>query len=201
MGAQKYLIAINAAPFLAATRRDASLGMTVWTGNHLREELLNAGLVRPHELKTGKRGRATLLLEITEKGEEELRMLKIKIRKREGIGGFLHQACASYISDFYKRTMPNARIKIEDESSGKRVDVSVVDEADGRSIAVEIVIEGITKEEKNLRHDILHYTEVVFVSNKAQTLEKLKTTSLAALSNVDRDRVSFRLLASLLTET
>jgi hypothetical protein len=201
MEAQKYLVAINAVPFLAATKRDASLGMTVWTGNHLREELLNAGLVKPHELKTGKRGRATLLLEITEKGEEELKSLKVKIRRREGIGGFLHQACASYIWDFYKRTMPNARIKIEDESSGKSVDVSVVDEAEGRSIAVEIVIEGVTKEEKNLRHDLLHYTEIVFVSNNAQTLEKVKRTALAALSQVDRDRVAFRLLASLLTET
>lgn len=188
-----YLCDVARRPFLWPAIRDPSLGLSGWMGNQLRKELSDRGYLRAHELRTGRRGGRLLLAEITSAGYQLLERLDVTVHRRAGKGGFVHQAAQDLIAEYYRQTRPGATVRVEDGSTGKAVDVTVVG-SEG-SLAIEVLSVGENKELGNIEADLRAYDEVVVACEDPETLEHLREKVREAFDEVERGRVRFELLA------
>ncbi len=162
-------------------------------GSDVRRQLSEAGYIRLHDLRTGKHGGQPQLCEPTEKAEELLRRVGVTIKERRGKGGIVHQYAQHVIKNHFVQSRPGARVTIEDGSSGKSVDLTVVGEQ--LSLAVEICIAGIMKEMRNLDADLRSYAEVLLVTDEPEKLRELREEVGKAFDESERQKIRFALLA------
>ena len=160
-------------PFLPITLLVKEAGISSRVANEIRDQLktYQEGLIREHYAPTGAQGRNYTLTEITNAGYRVLDALEVRYEKPRGDGSYVHRFYQHLVYEWAVRQGYPARI--EDEVDGKRVDVNV--SWDNRRVAVEIVIEGLEKELRNLAKDLDRgFQQVVFCAATAATLDELR---------------------------
>jgi hypothetical protein len=190
-----YLIDIAKRPFVAATKRDSGLGLSVWKGNDIRAELDRAGFVQAVKVNTGTRGGMVQLQEITEAGWDFLDELRVNVHRPRGRGGLEHKFWAWHACKWFEKQ--GYKAEIEKFLSGKNVDIGV--EKDGCLLAVELLITGEAKEIVNIAKDIeAGYGEVILCCKSEKEIKSLRERVLAELGREMAAKVSYRLLSSFL---
>lgn len=179
-----YMVAIDQEPFIGATERDKRLGLSDYKGNKLRAELKERMLGVEHTVSLGRRGKKLLLIEFTQQADEVFKAMKIKRTHYPGRGGLVHRFWQDTIKRHFEQQ--GAKCVIEDESTGKAVDVSV--ELKERKIAIEICIHGIDKEITNIERDA-GYDEIIVTAADIETLERIK-------GKANQSNVRYELLSS-----
>ncbi len=165
-----YLESVARIPFLGATQRDQSLGLSSWKGNKLRGHLLKKCLVSAVHISPGGRGRRFQLLELTEHGRQVLNSYGIHVSSGHGRGGIEHQWWVHRISEWLRsKDIPAT---IEDESLGARADISVRSQ-DGH-VAIEVEVSR-GHEMENIRKDLdAGFSTVVSLLKGAREADKLR---------------------------
>ena len=139
------------------------------SGNALRQELEDAGLIRVEVVDTYGRSKKISNARITDKGYAVLREMKVPFERPRGKGGWEHVYHQNSVASWAR--LSGYRASIEHSVDGKAADVSL--EKDGRRIAAEIFCKGLLKELANLR-DLFSYDEVWFCVKDVDEIGRLK---------------------------
>ena len=189
-----YMVAVDKNPFLAATERDAALGITAYKGVKLRSELKKRGLATEHRVSLFRRGKNLLLLDLTAEAYEVFRTMKIKRAEHRGKGGVVHRFWQYKVRESVLAEHPDWLCVIEDGSTGKAVDVSV--NTGEKRIAIEVCIKNGT-EFTNIARD-KGYDEIIVAAENETTLTRIRKASEKL--EIENDRVSYRLLSTFVKE-
>ncbi len=186
--AASYLASICREPFLGATERDEKLGLSKATGNALRRELLDAGMVTEQRVRTGRKG-GLKLFELTTSGEKFLQKRKAYVAPR-GKGGLEHRYWQDRVA-----CAVNGDIECVLVPGGKCVDVGVP----AASTAYEIVISDLGKELINWARDRADgWNSVIFCMVDEAAREALQQKIYETLTSQNDPRPEFRLLREFL---
>jgi hypothetical protein len=192
-----YLVSCAREPFLSATERDRRLGIPAGTGNAYRGELERRGSLKLHRLQTGRRGGRVLGTEVTESGHGLLARFGAAVGKPRGRGSYEHKYEQWVIHQWGEAR--GYRSVIEHEVAGKAVDVYQVWE--GEKVALEVVMEGLDKELRNVERDLeAGFDRVVLCAVGRETLGRLRAKVVDKLGEelVLSGKVRFVRLASFL---
>ncbi len=129
-----YLEHVAREPFLPVSERNESLGLSAWKGQAIKTDIVESGCAKEVSINPGGRGKQFKLLELTTEGRALLDEFGIPAPVGHGRGGIEHQWWVNEISEWLKSQGIDSRI--EDESSGARVDL--VFESESKKIAVEV---------------------------------------------------------------
>jgi len=191
--ARDYFVEVSKDQFSPVSRRDGSLGIPAGSGNALRRELQEAGLITVELVDTYGKSRKIRNARITERGYAVLREMDIRCERPRGKGGWEH----IYHQDSIARWAPlnGYRASIEHFHDGKSVDVCL--EKGGVRIAVEIFCKGLHKELKNL-HDLQSgYPEIWFCVKDSDEIRRLQELISLVFREEAKEvlaRVKFKLL-------
>jgi len=194
-----YLTWCEQEPFLPVTVRDKKHGISAGKGNACRQELASEGLMRLHRINTGRRGGQIQLTKVTEEGYKLLGRYEVKVERPPGKGGFEHRFWQHKVREWAVGQGYPATIELE--VMGKAVDVGVV--WDEERVAVEVVIEGIEKELKNVGKDLeSSWDRVVLCAVKQETLTQLREKVLDEFGEelIQQDKVRFVPLSKFLDQ-
>ncbi|MBI3412992.1 MAG: ATP-binding protein [Candidatus Aenigmarchaeota archaeon] len=188
-----YLQDIAATPFEAATDRDTRLGVSHGAGNGRRDKLGKLGLIREYQVRLVRRGSPTKLIEVTDKGWALLEQYKRKAKRPSGRGSFIHQFWQHKIAERITASLPNANVTIEDQTTGKAVDVLA--RIENQVIGTEISETTRPEDElRNIQAD-LKFCDVVFVLAEGEKhLQSIKELASKRLSGEDLRHVRFSTL-------
>ena len=199
-----YLEHIAEHPFLPALQRDTYLNLSRYKGSLIRRQLIDAGYVKPHKVGTGARSGQLVLQEITGTGYELLNSMKIRVRKPQGRGGFLHKYYCYKLKEFAEATWDGSVVQLEDGTMGKYADVTVrmptgSEEDTGSVIAFEVFMTGEAKEIRGIAKGIEVFARVVVCAENRSALDSLKRKAVETLGEEILDKVSFHLVSQYLT--
>ena len=167
----EYLKSIARKPFLNATERDESQGVTASKGNNIRKKLIQQGLVAPISINPGSgRGRSFQLLDLTEEGLDLLRQFGVKPSAGHGRGKLAHRWWVHNISEWLNSQ--GVKCVIEDDSLGARVDISVV--TGNQRIAIEVEMSR-GHELENVKKDLqAGFSQVVSLVKEPAAVQRVK---------------------------
>lgn len=194
-----YLVMCAKEPFSAVSARDKKHGISAGRGNAYRQELTAEGLLRLHRINTGRRGGQIQLTEVTNEGYKLLERYEVKVGRPAGRGGFEHRFWQQKVHEWAIRRGYPATIELE--VMGKAVDVGVIWEEE--STAVEVVVEGIDKELKNIGKDAESgWSKTVLCAVKQETLARLREKVLDEFGEelIQQGKVRFVPLSKFLEE-
>ena len=143
-----YLEHVAVSPFSTVRERNDALGLSASTGQRTKTWVLDEGLVNEVSINRGGRGQQFKLLELTTAGREALAEFGVTPAAGLGRGGVAHQWWVNAIAEWLKEQ--GLKPRIEDDSSGVRVDLSY--RAGNRHVAVEVetsrghIFENISKD-------------------------------------------------------
>ncbi len=168
----EYLKSIARKPFLNATERDKSQGVTASKGNNIRKKFIQQGLVNPISINPGSgRGRSFQLLELTEEGLDLLRQFGVKPSAGHGRGRLAHRWWCRTISEWLKSQ--GVKSVIEDDSLGARVDISATTE--NQKIAIEVEMSS-GHELENVKKDLrAGFSQVVSLVKEPAAVQLVKS--------------------------
>ena len=167
----EYLKSIARKPFLNATQRDESEGVTASKGNTIRKKLIQQGLVNPISINPGSgRGRSFQLLELTEKGLDLMSQFDVKPSAGHGRGRLAHRWWCHTISEWLNSR--GGKSVIEDDSLGARVDISAT--TGNQKIAIEIEMSR-GHELENVKKDLqAGFSKVVSLVEEPAAVDRVK---------------------------
>ena len=199
-----YLEHITEHPFLPALQRDTYLNLSRYKGSLIRRQLVDDGYVKLHKVGTGARSGQLVLQEITGAGYELLGSMKIRVRKPQGRGGFLHKYYCYKLKEFAEATWDGSVAQIEDGSLGKYADVTVRMPTDSEGeppsvIAFEVFMTGEAKEIRGIAKGIEVFDRVVVCAENRSALDSLKRKAVETLGEGILEKVGFHLMSQYLT--
>ena len=172
---------------------------TDYKANSIREQLKDTGpgLIRIHQVRTGKKGGLSSVVQITEAGYHLLSKLGVRCVHPAGNGSIPHK--------FWQHTIYRWAIgmafpaKIEQWLNGKSVDVGI--EWDERKVALEIALENMEKEISNLIRDLeTGWDKVVFAALTDNDIKQLQNEIANRFGTklLKEDKVGFMKLSTFL---
>lgn len=166
-----YLAAVAASPFLTVRERNRELGLSAWRGQRLKTAVIRQGLAEEVVINPGGRGERFKLLDLTPQGRSFLERYGVALPAGRGRGGLAHQWWAERIAAWLAARGVDS--KIEDASSGARVDLSF--SSGTERVAVEIEMgEGHAAE--NVRKDLAAgFDRVICLVDEAVNLDRLRS--------------------------
>jgi hypothetical protein len=174
-----YLGLVARSPFLSVLERNAALGLSAWTGDRLKDAILDSGLASEIAVNPGGRGKRFKLLELTDRGRELLTRYGIRLVAGHGRGGLVHQWWAKTIAAWL-RSQGVQNVVIEDSSIGVRVDLTA--SLEGQIVAIEIELRESHAVE-NIQKDLgAGYLRVISLLDRPEVEERLRER-LGTLSN------------------
>ncbi len=166
-----YLTLVASSPFLTVRERNRALGLSAWRGQRLKSAILRDALAQEVVVNPGGRGERFKLLDLTAEGRTLLARYGVSLSGGHGRGGLAHQWWAQKIAAWLAERGMDARI--EDPSSGARVDLTFP--LEGGSVAVEIEMSE-THAAENVRKDLAAgYERIVCLVDEAVNLAGLRT--------------------------
>ena len=167
----EYLKSIARKPFLNATQRDDSEGVTASKGNNIRKKLIDRGLVAPISINPGSgRGRSFQLMELTEEGLDLMRQFGVKPSAGHGRGRLAHRWWVHTISEWLNSQ--GVKSVIEDESLGARVDIAAT--IGNQKIAIEVEMSR-GHELENVKKDLqAGFSQVVSLVEEPAAVERVE---------------------------
>jgi hypothetical protein len=181
-------------PELTVSERFKAIGFTNYVGDKALKGLSFKGFITKVKICTGKRGNQPVILEITEKGRDYLKVKEIRTRLR-GKGGVVHQWWQRKIQEFYKNIGQNA--VIEPNVGGLNSDILVFGQ-EGKRVALEVALSH-HNQVRNIQRDLEYFDSVIVASEKTTLMEKIEAESKMALNKEDFKRVKFCLLGDFLS--
>lgn len=143
-----YLESVAAEPFLQVRQRNTRLGLSGWKGQQIKKASVDAGWIREVTINPGGRGKRFKLVELTTEGRSLLNEFSVAPKEGLGRGGVAHQWWAETIATWIEEQ--GVRTRIEDESSGVRVDIVALPRREKIAIEIEMghghVVENIKKD-------------------------------------------------------
>jgi hypothetical protein len=180
--AKTLLVSIADHPFLGIAERYRKIELNPRKGNQCKLELIRQGLIREVSI-TMQRGRMKLL-DLTEKGREELKKLGLTPPKPANLGGTEHR----YWVDRVRSKIESAGHEVVTEyitESGDRVDLAIMGR---KKIAVEVET-GKSDVLKNIRKSLsAGFGGVVMLATSHQALKEIRA-KLGKLDPEDRKKV------------
>jgi len=172
---------------------------TDYKANSIREQLKDTGpgLIRIHQVRTGKKGGLSSVVQITEAGYHLLSKLGVRCVHPAGNGSIPHK--------FWQHTIYRWAIgmafpaKIERWLNGKSVDVGI--EWDEKKAAIEIALEDMEKEISNLIRDLeTGWDKVVFAALTDNDVKQLQNEIANRFGTklLKEDKVGFMKLSTFL---
>jgi len=185
---------MGANPFDAATERDKRRGVSLGVGNAHREKLLALGLIKEHQVRLVKRGSPTKLIEVTDKGWAVLAEYKRKTARPVGRGKFSHVYWQHKIAEHIRAELADATVTIEDQTTGKAIDVLVRTGSEVIGIEISETTPAEHEVRRNIEED-LKVCDLVFVlAEGAKHLETIRELTNKTLGDYDVKRVAFSTL-------
>lgn len=129
-----YLSLVARSPFLTVRERNATLNLSAWRGDRLKEAIIAAGLAEEVAINPGGRGERFKLLDLTERGRDLLVRYGVPLAAGHGRGGIAHQWWVQRIAEWLR--LQGAETTVEDETKGVRVDIGLRDY--GKDVAIEV---------------------------------------------------------------
>ena len=179
-----YLHSLAESPFLGASERDASLGLSAWKGNRIRKHLGDRDLIKVVPINPGGQGRRFQLLELTSRGRELLGSFGVTVPGGRGRGGLRHQYWVH--TTVMWLTEQGAACRIEDDTRGARVDIAV--ETSNGTAVVEVETSP-GHELQNIQTDLrAGYVQVITLVENTRAVHRIEA-NLAGAHEVQRSRV------------
>ena len=185
------------ASFLTASYCCIAFSVSALDDSALRTALEKDGLIRLQRIRTGLRGGQITLTELTDRAYGLLASYKVAAKRPAGRGGFEHGFWQHTAHAWAERK--GYGTKIEEEVSGKAVDVGVT--TDSQRIAVEVMMEGLDKELTNVAKDLeAGWDRVWLCAVKEEALERLRAKILDVFGSelLENGRVRFLRLSEFL---
>ena len=143
-----YLESVTAEPFLQVRQRNSRLGLSAWKGQQIKRAAVNTGLIKEVTINPGGRGKRFKLVELTSEGRSLMEKFGVAPKGGLGRGGVAHQWWAETVASWIEEQ--GVRSRIEDESSGVRVDIVALPRREKIAIEIEMglghVVENIKKD-------------------------------------------------------
>ncbi len=176
-----YLALVARSPFLSVRERNTALGLSAWSGNRLKDAILESGLASEIAVNPGGRGKRFKLLELTERGRELAIRYGIRLVAGHGRGGLVHQWWAKTIADWLC-SKGAKNVVIEDSSRGVRIDIAA--ELGGQEVAIEIELRESHSTE-NIQKDLgAGYSRVVCLLDCPKSEKRIRAKLGVAPENV-----------------
>lgn len=184
-----FLECVSRNPNLPVTATYKALGLSNYSGNKLKQQLVKRGLLSEVRTKLGRRARIAKFLI-----PSQAACLKLGLPAYHGRGGAVHQYLQSLVSQ--QATASGYSVQVEQKVAGTDESVDVVVEKNGLMTAVEIAVTSTAERElQNIRKCLVAgYHRVVVLFVDPGTLDDTVNLTRSSLDEGDRDKVKLGLV-------
>ena len=185
---------MGANPFNGTSERDNRRGVPLGVGNARRGKLLALALIREHQVRLSRRGNPTKVIEVTDKGWAVLAEYKRKTTHPTGRGSFLHIYWQHKIADHLKTQLSGANITVEDQTTGKAIDVLCRIGNSLMGIEISETTPAEHEVQRNIEEDLKCCNLVIVLTENERHLQTIQEFATKTLTADDFKRVMFSTL-------
>lgn len=180
---RKFLMSVYLNSFKYKTQHFKDFNLGGYRGEKIIKQMIKKGLIKENEIRTGRRGKPIILLELTDKAFEILNLNK-KYNPKEG----------SLEHRFWKEKVKEWALKeghkavIEHNKYGKSVDIVVIEDEKETAIEIQLTERYLIE---NIREDLKYFDNVIITCH-GNLIEEFKKIVKESISEEDLEKIEFR---------